>query len=151
MSISKTLFGVTHAIPETDEIDWGDPLTTLLEIICSALEATLSQVGDNFLQKIDPTTSETFTAAQVLTVTKSLHVGAGTPGAVTITLATGLDGRVVRIMGTSDANTITIANSGNCILRSDVTLGLGDSILLLFIATGVSGISNKWVELSRSV
>ena len=99
---------------------------------------------------MDPTSSETYTAAQVLTVTKSLHVGEGTPGAVTITLANGVDGRVFRLMGTDDVNTITVLNSGNMLLRSDVTLGLGDSILLMFILGGVTGIVNKWVELSRS-
>lgn len=152
MSLPSSLFGESREIPETDEIDYGDPLSELLFDITEGLNALVQRIGTtNYVRHEGTPTGETFTAAQVLSVTKPLHVGAGTPGAVTITLANGTHrGQLARIMCTHATNTITIVNSGNMLMRSDVTLELGESILLMWIGTGVTGISNKWVELSRS-
>ena len=150
MSVSKTLFGVTRTIPETDEVDWGDPTTDLLADICDALATFYHVIGANYLTRLGDPVSETFTAAQVLTVTKPLHIGEGASVAVTITLANGtVDGHVVRIMSTDSTKTITILNSGNMLMRSDVTLENGESIELMWISSS-GGITSKWVELSRS-
>lgn len=64
-------------------------------------------------------------------------------------IATGTNGQLMEIWGTSDTDTITITSATtNVKLQGgvDFTLGLGDNIVLRYITTGTL---NKWCEISR--
>lgn len=150
MSVEKSLFGITREIPETDEIDYGDATTDLLADITDCLNPLFERIGLSIvLLETEPAAVEILANNAILQPTKPVHMVVGTPGAVTITLSVTGNlsiGQRLRIIGTDDTKTVTINNSGNVILRSNVTLGLGDNILLMFN----SALGSKWVELSRS-
>lgn len=75
---------------------------------------------------------------------------AGASGAQTVDTTTGMtagtvDGQEVRLMGTSDTDTLTITVAGNMAPNGSITLGAGDIIDFMWDAT-----NSVWREVSRS-
>jgi len=101
-------------------------------------------------------TSQVLTAATTITVDSTLHnVSAASPISLTNTptLAAGIDGQKIIIVGTSDTNTIILRDDRNLAYTDlflsgevDMTLALGDMIEL-FYDSSMPG----WCELSRSI
>lgn len=87
-----------------------------------------------------------------LTPTSSIVRVIGSGGAVTLSAATsianGTEGQILIIEGTDDTNTVAIADNSNVQTAAGVTrtLGLGDTLTLIFIGSG----SNDWFELAFS-
>lgn len=151
MSIVKTLFNISRTIPETDEVDWGDQMTLLLDDICDALDQICGlSAGGLGVPRLKSSTS-VLAAAATLTVTTPCHKISGNGGAVTLSGATSIaDGdvadQIVLLQGNHATNTVTIQDATNTRLNGNITLAIGDSILLRWDST-----DSNWWEISRSV
>lgn len=98
----------------------------------------------------------TLAAGDPVPITTHVRRVAGSGGAVTLTstptLADGIDGQQIIIVGTNDTNTVTLqdeaqlANSGLQLAGgADFTLGQYDTIHLVYTSA-----EDKWMEISRS-
>ena len=147
MSITKTLYGTTRIIPQTDETGWGAEVTGSLEDIHDALEdTTLQLTGGTIVKKVTNTASSLADNA-TLTPVSELHTVTGSGGAVTLNATTsitdGTAGQILLIIGGSDANTVTILNGSNTKMNGPITLSQYDRIDFYFDGT-------YWVEVGRS-
>ena len=72
--------------------------------------------------------------------------------ATTLTLTGGLKGQIVRILGTSDTNTLCIKDATtDMALGSNVTLGVTDTLeLICTTSASSSATAGKWYKLSTS-
>lgn len=149
MSISQDLFAEARLVPEMDEEDWGPEATSFLVDALAAANAVACKMaaGGIFTRRV--ATSSTVTAAASLTALSSLHVLTAA-SAVTLNGTTAIaDGEIdrqqLRLVGTSDTNTVTVLSGANTLLNGLVTLGLNESIDLEW------DLSNSyWREVSRS-
>lgn len=103
-----------------------------------------------------PSSTQSYSAANTITVTNTIMRVQGNGGAVTLTstptIADGADGQVVYIQGDHDTNTLTLQDEGNLANSGlalqggvDFTLGKGDILTLTYDAG-----DDKWYEISRS-
>lgn len=150
MSIPQTLFGVVFTIPEDDEVDWGLQVTTLLVDICKGLNQVLGLSINGQGVPILVSTTTTLAAASTLTVTSPTHKVTGTPGAVTLSAVTAIANgdvvdQMVLIQGNHAVNSVTILDGANTRLNGNITLFLGQSILLRWDVT-----DSNWWEISRN-
>jgi hypothetical protein len=103
-------------------------------------------------------TSQALVAANSVTVTSqyTIYRVAGSGGAVTLTstpsVDASVDGKLIILEGTSDANTLTLQDESNLADSDlqlaggvDITLGLYDQITLMYNSS-----NGKWQEQSRS-
>lgn len=150
MSIAKTLFGTVRQVPERKETGWGAQVTGILDDLIDFANAFGFLFGaDSPGMKFSVATS-TLAAAATLTPTATLHRVQGTPGAVTLSAATPIaagafNGQLLLLTGAHAANTVTIQTGGNVDLNGDITLGLGQSVMLVWNST-----RSAWEELNRS-
>jgi len=149
MSITKTLFGVSRIIPETDETGWGTQVTNWLVDVSTALDALITLVS-NIPFPVIPKTDTSLAQAATLTPSQTCHRVSGTPGAVTLSTTTPIaagskEGQYLLLIGTNNTNTVTIEDSGTVDQNGDITLGLGQAIAYRWSASRA-----LWEELTRN-
>lgn len=151
MSIPTTYSGTSYDVPETDEVDWGNTVTSLLvsELLGGNTTECLLPAANQGAHRAIATTS-TLAAASGLTQTHARHKVSGTPGAVTLSGTTAItdgafDGQIVIIHGNSASNTVTIPDGANTRMNGNMLLGLGSVIALVWDLA-----DSNWVELWRS-
>jgi len=153
MAISKTLWGTVRSIPQTDEENWGDTLTNLHADTADGLD-TITGLAGTTPVPISKSSALSLAAGGTIpsaggTVTKAVYYVSGNGGAVTlgsIAIANGsVDGQMVRIIGTSDTNTVTINHGSNTTQNGDITLSADESILFIW-----KNSASLWKEVNRS-
>lgn len=153
MAVSKTLWGTVRNIPQTDEENWGDTLTNLHADTADGLDAISGLAGITPVP-IEKSSTLSLAAGGTIpavggTVTKAVYYVSGSGGAVTlgsIAIANGsVDGQMVRIIGTSDTNAVTINHGSNTTQNGDITLSADDSILFRWNES-----ASLWKEVNRS-
>jgi len=147
MSVTKSLFGTTRIVPQVDETGWGPEVTGMLEDAMDGLDDTTLQLSNNTVVSKENSVASSLAASATLTALAEKHVVTGSGGAVTLSATTAiLDGstdQVLRLIGGSDTNTVTILNGANTAMNGHITLALNDSIEFWFNGT-------LWVEKGRS-
>jgi len=149
MSIEVTTGdGVTYNLPEQGDPNWGTEVTNYLVHLAGASFApTVVTTSKLYL----PTNNGVVNNGGTLSTSVSTvlrYAGNGT--SVTLSAVTPLsngtqDGELAIIIGASGTNTITILDSGNVDIRGPITLGLNQTITLVW-----SSVAAKWIELSRN-
>jgi len=144
--IPTTLFGVTYQLPENKEKRWGSTVRSFLIALATALNSMATSVG------IPVLTSATtaLAAGTTLTRTAARHRVSGSGGAVTLSVVTAIaagttQGEMLRLMGTSDTNTVTILDAAGTRLNGAWIGGLGDWLSLTWDSTLA-----LWVEEGRN-
>lgn len=148
MAITKTLYGISRQIPETDETGWGLETTNLLVALTNGAEGISLLIGLIAALKLSPT-STALAGGATLTVTHPQHAIAGSGAPVTLSASTAIadgaaNGQVLLLRGTSNTNTVTIPHGANTQLNGTCTLGNYDTLLLCWDGA-------DWFELSRTV
>lgn len=144
MSVSKTLFGATVNIPVRPEKGWGNEVTNILTQLIDSANQTQNLVSGVAYLLLTNTTS-VVTAGSSLTTTHCVHK-LSAASAVTLSTSTaivdGVAGQLLVLLGTSDANTVTIKEAANTALNGTCVLKNYSAIVLIFDGT-------VWVELFR--
>ncbi len=151
MAISQDYRGTTYSVPETDEEDWGAQGTTMLVALLAGGDSTeFTSAASNVVAKQISGADLTIAAAGTITWTANRHKVAGDGGAVTVDATTGIsageaDGQPLRLIGTSDTNTVTLAHAGNVSLNGTCVLRDGYYIDLEWVSA-----DSQWEEVNRS-
>lgn len=150
MSIAKTLLGSARVVAETGETGWGAETTQILVDLIDSNNISIDKLASTSLVHLITPGTATPAAAATLTPTSSYMRISGSGGAVTLDTTTPIaagefDGQGLEIEGTSDANTVTIEDSGNAELNGLVVLASGTWIELRWNDT-----ASKWRERNRS-
>jgi hypothetical protein len=88
-----------------------------------------------------PNGTTTLTVAPGISLIRVVGTGATTLGGTPIITAGTAIGQMIILMGTSDTNTVTVPDSGNCNLSAAAVLGNQDTLTLIWDGT-------KWVQTS---
>jgi hypothetical protein len=147
MSVSKSLFGTTYIIPETNETGWGPEVTGWIESVTDGLTDLSAAISTEHVPVLNSTTTSCDEGA-VLDQTHSVHKVAGNGSAVTLYASTAIEdgattGQVLYVVGTSDTNTVTILTGANTVMNGDITLENGDVIAFWWDGT-------DWIEMWRN-
>ena len=151
MSQNVTLFGTVYAIPETDERNWGNTMTNFCVNLGNGVDGNIFLTsGGIALLILEPASASTVADAATFTATHPVHRISGDGGAATLDGTTAItdgqvDGQVLKLIGNSDTNTITINTGANTALNGQAILGLNDVINLLWDST-----ASVWVEMGRN-
>ena len=151
MSQNQAYSGTTFVIPETEEVDWGEQVTDYLVKMARGNNSTSAiLISQNIGIHLHLPTVTSVTAAMTLTQTHPRHKVAGDSAARTLSATTAIadgsfDGQELVASGNSASNTVTIPDGANTRLNGNITLGLGDSITLIWDST-----DSNWWEISRS-
>ena len=138
-------------VNSVDEVEVGGPAVLNVKPTGSKYVRTSSTTafGFSFPSVVNVSTNATLSPSAA-----TLQV-VGNGGAVTLNATTGItagtiNGQILIVVGTSDANTVTLPASGNIYLDGGVacTLGRGDTIMLQYYPSG-TGFNAGWRELSR--
>lgn len=147
MSVSKSLFGTTYIIPETNETGWGAEVTGWIESVTDGLTDMAVAINAEHVPVLNATTTDC-EPDSVLDQTHTVHKVAGNGSAVTLYALTAIEdgattGQVLYVVGTSDTNTVTILHGANTKMNGDITLEDGDVIAFWWDGA-------DWVELWRN-
>jgi hypothetical protein len=150
MSIVKTLFGNSVSVPQRGEKGWGADVTNILSQLIDGVGGAINLVsGIAFIFRSRANT--TVTAGLQITITSNTHkltaasaVTLNTTNPLTAGLSTGQE---LRLIGTSDTNTITIKHSpgGTPATKLNGTMVLGEDDCIDLEWNGTI-----WQETSRS-
>lgn len=150
MAQNVTLFGVTYAIPETDERNWGSTVTNFLVNIGNGVDGALflTSTGESLLAA--EITVSTVADAATFTATTPVHRISGDGGAATLDGTTAItdgqvDGQYLELKGNSDTNTVTINDGANTDLNGPITLDTTAVIALRWDST-----ASVWYEVGRN-
>jgi hypothetical protein len=150
MSQNVTLFGTVYAIPETDERNWGNTMTNFSVNTGNGVDGGLFLTTTGKTLFLEESTTTTFAAGATLTALTPVHKVAGTSGAVTLDGTTAIadgqvDGQMLRLIGTSDTNTVTIDTGANTRMNGQIVITLGDVITYRWDST-----ASEWQEVGRN-
>jgi hypothetical protein len=151
MSQNGTYSGTTYAVPETDEVDWGETVTALLIqhlLGGNTTECVLTAANQGAHRA--SSTSTTLAAGATLTQTYALHKVAGSGAAVTLSATNSIadgtfDDQVLIVQGSSATNTVTILDGSNTRMNGNITLAQGDTIAFRWDLA-----DSNWWEMYRS-
>lgn len=150
MAVSKDLFDEARLVPETDEVDWDNEVTTILSDLLDGADRVLFRDSSlNIGIRLQSATSS-LAASATLTPTAPIHKVQGSGGAVTLDTTTAIadgekDGQVLRLVGLSDTNTVSIEHDSNVQLNGNVTLRKYEVLVLVWEST-----NGEWVEHFRN-
>ena len=104
---------------------------------------SLVRVGTTAKFVLGTPSVSTVTAGATLSSSASSIRVAGSGGAVTLSATTAIsagseDGQILMLVGTDDTNTVTVPNTGNMYIPSSVTLGRGDTLVLVWYNSATS-------------
>lgn len=150
MSVTKSLFGTSRSIPETDETAWGSEMTTLIGDQTDVADSLANKTTSNGVFPRWRSATITLAADATLTATAQRMRIAGTSGAVTLSTSTTIiagefDGQELMLYGTHETNTVTVPDNGNCKLNGPMVLGEYKILCLIW-----DDDNESWVEVSRS-
>ena len=154
-------FRVNHASDDVDFIVFTDDSTRAIDVDASANSGSGSMniSSETFLNStviLTPSGTQTLSAGDTVLADAGTIRVQGNGGPVTMTstptIANGQDGQVLRIIGGSDTNLLTIQSEENLAGSNlqlsggnDFTFGLNDYLELVYDA-----VANQWIEASRS-
>lgn len=147
MSISKTLWGQTRLVPETDETGWGNEVTEQLSDLLDVADAFSHLDGSENVHFRLQAAVSSLGAGATLTATKPVHKVAGASGAVTLAgiTAGSKDGQKLVLIGTDNTNTVTVQNSATVLLNGHCVLASGDVLILQYSSSAAA-----WIEVGRN-
>lgn len=151
MAVSVPYRGVTYIVPETDEEDWGDQVTTQLVALLNAGDETeFTSAASNVVAKTITGADLSIAAGATITWVGNHHKVTGDGAPVTVDATTGIsagesDRQKLRLVGGSDTNTVTIAFAGNVNVNGAVVLAAGHIIDFEWDLT-----NTEWLEVGRS-
>ena len=150
MSQNVTLFGTVYAIPETDERNWGNTMTNFSVNLGNGVDGAIFLTSTGKALVLEESTTTTFAAGATLTALTPVHKVEGTSGAVTLDGTTAIadgqvDGQMLRLIGTSDTNTVTIDTGANTRMNGQIIITLGDVITFRWDST-----ASEWQEVARN-
>jgi len=151
MSISKSLFDLTRLVPQTDETDWGDEVTSY--------EGDLLDIGDGYFFKTGANIGYRFKSSQTLVLAAAATISpngipvakiGGSGGAVTLSATTAIadgtkDLQILILIGQSDTNTVTINDGANTSFNGPIVFDSKTVMQLIWDAT-----LSAWREISRN-
>lgn len=148
MSITVSLGATNYIIPETDETDWGEQVTNFLVRTATMLDG-VSALKSTIPVPLMKSTTSALAAGATLTPTHPTHRVSGSGSAVTLSASTSIangtyNGELLRLEGDHATNTVTIQDASNVQLRGDITLGLNDTLDLVWDST-----LGDWKETAR--
>ncbi len=150
MPLPKVLFGTSRDVPLDDERGWGATVTGVLaDLIDFADSLGLLSASDVALPRFEAATTA-LAAGATLTPTHPVHRISSTGGAVVLSAATAIadgsvDGQLLVLFGTSDANTVEVPAAANTQLNGPCILTNGDCLELYWDLA-----LSAWRERSRS-
>ena len=148
MSITKSLYGITRIIPETDEKGWGSEVTGTLDDLIDGVNG-MSMISTGNTVEVENSTPTTLSNGGILTPVNRVHRVQGNGGPVSLDGTTaftdGSRGQMLTLIGDHATNTVTINHGANTQMNGPITLGLSDSIEFRWSTT-----VNDWEEQGRS-
>ena len=138
MAVSVDLYGSTLSIPQEGESGWAADTTQAISQAAQGANET-SVMNSSLVVPAGTITTLAVTAAGSIPAsgapTKEIYLVSGSGGAVTcgsVAIQNGYaDSTIaqhIKIIGTSDTNTVTINNNCNTDQNGSITLGDGDAI-----------------------
>lgn len=144
MPSPQDFLGTERQVPLTGETGWGPEVTTQLLDILRTLNDLFVEDTSN-LRPRERVASSTPVNAAVVTPTAPVMALSGSGGAVTVTLAAGVDGQLVHLLGLSNTNTVSLAPSASLLLNGPIVLAQGTHISLRYHT-----LLTAWVEVARN-
>lgn len=145
--VSVTLGFADIPQPGDAAFTWEENFSSILEDMCTYVEAISSLSSEDMAQIDLSSATSNQTEGGTLGAARNVYRVSGQGGPVTLNdIADGtVSGQLLCVIGTSDSNTVTIADGSNTAQNSDITLGSGDIIMYVWDGTG-----GNWTELYRN-